>query len=85
MAKEREIDWSKAHPWWKAAYDFAKATEGWHAIEAGSEEHKSWAKYFANLGWTPRTFQTLPIWTAPCQWPEWLGSDVEKQIRGADK
>lgn len=85
MAKETEFDWSKAHPWMRAAYDFGNLNQTFHAINRGSEEHKSWAKYFEGLGWVPQTFLMFEAgqiqkWTAPCQWPEWLTIDATKVL-----
>src|SRR5579883_366798 len=79
-SKQQEFDWSKAHPWMRAAYDFGKLNEGWFEVRPNSEEHKAWEAYFRDLGWTPQTFHRMrkepnARWTAPCQWPEWLTID----------
>lgn len=95
MAKEKTIPWTKLHPWMKAAHDFATANQGYFAVEIGSEEYKSWATYFQEMGWAPWAFRDLarcPIdgetreWTAPCRWPEWLVIDIEatrRELRAA--
>lgn len=74
----KEFDWSKAHPWMRAAYDFGRLNQGWCAVRSGSEQHKAWVRYFDGLGWRPQTFAASREWTAPCQWPEWLMIDWPK-------
>lgn len=84
--RDRKIDWSKLHPWLKAAEDFGEQNQGYFTIEPGTEEYKSWARYFQKLDWAPWAFRRIAetkrdggtvAWTAPCQWPDWLTIDIE--------
>lgn len=54
-------------------------------LEAGTEEHKAWAKYFAALGWAPTIFGEMQqavkdgakrSMTVPSQWPEWFEGQI---------
>jgi hypothetical protein len=56
-----------------------------YELEAGTEEHKAWAKYFAALGWAPTIFSEMQqavkdgakrSMTVPSQWPEWFEGQI---------
>jgi len=68
---------SKIHPWWKIADEFAGKNDSWIAIKFDSPEYHEWAKYFEDLGWTPYFFREAKnhpnrLLTLPCKVPQWL-------------
>ena len=85
-AQPKPFDWSQAHPWARAAFQFGQQNQSWFAVKANSPEHDRWAAYFHALGWAPLMFRVLDkaskdgnerCWTAPCQWPEWLTVEID--------
>jgi hypothetical protein len=63
------------HPWFQAAMTLGGQTRGWFAVKYGTEEHRAWLTYFAELGWTPFALKTLErgqSFTVPVRWPQHL-------------
>lgn len=61
------------------ALEMGRKMEGWFETGPGSPEASSWETYFRDLGWHPITFEELAkgkSWTAPCQWPDWIGNQI---------
>jgi hypothetical protein len=63
------------HPWFRAAMRLGIQTGGWYEVRHGSDEHRAWLIYFAELGWTPHALKALEprqSFTAPARWPQSL-------------
>jgi hypothetical protein len=61
--------------WFEMALAYGRRNGSFLEIVHGTEEHKSWAIYFGELGWWPVTFRAMSrdkTWTAPCRWPDSL-------------
>lgn len=75
---QRDPNWKKLHPWYRHAKAHAETNASWFEVEPGSPELDAWLTYFDKLSWCPLAFtealRAKRNWTAPCQWPQWLGA-----------
>lgn len=74
----------KARQFWTKAFDFIRENNTeWFLVANGTEQHKAWARYFAQQGWKPFAIDQLETGkcqqiTMPAEWPEWFEPDLAK-------
>ena len=74
-----KIEEKNYHPWLLEALNIGKQMEKWHEISPSTEQAEAWENYFRRLGWHPLTFRGLDLghtWTAPCEWPEHIETQI---------